>query len=79
MHKSCQLETCLRILKNSLEEEGDYIIMKGGFDQIIKEGIKSRKIASLFKCQVSKINNYLELVDIRFCSNCEQVKSITKL
>jgi hypothetical protein len=59
----------LKILKNSLENEGEYIIMEGGFDQIIKRGIKfleDNNVTIKFEHGVKKITEELIIID---CNN----------
>jgi hypothetical protein len=92
--KSCWgewYEVCdynLQILKQSLKEEGDYLVMKGGLDQIIMRGIEyleKEGVEIKFEHEVTKIlsltvtdnkNNQYKPEKLYICGNYKGIKSI---
>jgi hypothetical protein len=79
----------LQILKKSLNEQGEYLIMKNGFDRIIEKGVEfilKKGVNIQFENGIIKINEDLSVVDSKgyihypkklyICANYKGVKNI---
>lgn len=82
-------ECNLQVLKKSLKEEGEYMIMKNGFEKIIEKGVKfilEKGVEIQFNNDVVKIKKDLTVYDsigniyypekLYICANYKGVKSI---